>query len=436
MESHISLADLNSNASASESLHTDSSVIFAPTSWSGPIILGVFLGYVTLCSLVRFSRVNSLQSRLGFKDRASLSRMTNQDAFEIVNSIAQFDFPLFYDLAVRLALFETYAVTRVAHVLYGGSDLNNRQKAPKRYADTEVVYVCFANFPPTSPVLSKAVARTNYLHAPYIKSGKIQQQDLLYVLYASFAEPIRFLSLYEYRKLTDMEVAGLATLWKYVADMMEIDYKTVLQKDEWTDGIEFFEDLARFGGDYEDKNLRPTEEIHALGQVLMDLLLQSYPKILTPVGYPAACVLMGPRLRRAFGFHEPGLGITALTYSLLLIRKLVVRFLCLPRINRAVYLSQPDEQTGRMYSYHYMKEPFYVPPTFWQRWNPEALITRLSGGLLPGDGGARMKPEGFLFEDLGPDRVVGQGVEETRDLEEVAKSKAFAGCTYKSAVNA
>ncbi|KAG7436085.1 hypothetical protein ACKRZS_014094 [Fusarium odoratissimum] len=361
--------------------------------------------------------------------------MTNQDAFQVVQNIARFEFPLFYDLAVRLALFETYAVQNVAHVLYGGSDLANRKKAPKRYADTEAVYVCFANFPPTSPVLHKAVARTNFLHAPYIKSGKIKQEDLLYVLYASFAEPVRFLNIYEYRKLTDMEVASLSTLWKYVADMMDIDYRTVLGKNEWTDGLEFFEDMTRFGGDYEDKYLRPTPEIQKLGHVLMEMLLDSYPKIASPLGYPAACVLMGPRLRRAFGFPEPGLAITVLTYSLLLVRKLIVRYLCLPRLAPSIYLSDPDEQTGRIKSYHYMKEPFYVPPTFWQRWNPEAIITWLSGGLLPGDGGPSMKSEGFLFEDLGPDKVVGKGVEETKGFEAIVKTKAFAGCPYKSSEN-
>ncbi|RBA09581.1 hypothetical protein FPRO05_06718 [Fusarium proliferatum] len=315
----------------------------------------------------------------------------------------------------------TYAVQTVAHVLYGGSDLANRKKAPKRYADTEAVYVCFANFPPTSPVLHKAVARTNFLHAPYIKSGKIKQEDLLYVLYASFAEPVRFLNIYEYRKLTDMEVASLSTLWKYVADMMDIDYRTVLGKNEWADGLEFFEDMTRFGGDYEDKYLRPTPEIQKLGHVLMEMLLDSYPKIASPLGYPAACVLMGPRLRRAFG--------------LLLVRKLIVRYLCLPRLAPSIYLSDPDEQTGRIKSYHYMKEPFYVPPTFWQRWNPEAIITWLSGGLLPGDGGPSMKSEGFLFEDLGPEKVVGKGIEETKSFEEVVKTKAFAGCPYKSSEN-
>jgi len=98
-----------------------------------------------------------------------------------------------------------------------------------------------------------------------------------------------------------MEVAAISTLWKYVADLMDIDYKTILQKSEWTDGIEFFEDVSRFGGDYEDKYLRHTKEVQKLGDVLMELLLDSYPRFAAPIGYSAACVLMGPRLRRAFG---------------------------------------------------------------------------------------------------------------------------------------
>jgi hypothetical protein len=99
-------AEPSLKASASESSQSELLISFAPTSWSGPIILGALLGYVVLCSLLRFSRINSLRSKLRLYDRASLSRMTNQDAFQVVQNIARFEFPLFYDLAVRLALFE------------------------------------------------------------------------------------------------------------------------------------------------------------------------------------------------------------------------------------------------------------------------------------------------------------------------------------------
>ncbi|KAI8678826.1 MPAB-Lcp-cat domain-containing protein [Fusarium keratoplasticum] len=411
-----------------------------PSSWSGPVLVGAFLGYAALCSIFRFRRINALQSRLGFHDRKSLGRMTNEEAHQIVRNIANFEFPLFYDLSVRLALFEVCSsqcrgscalLTLGRHMLF-----SQLRSCFMLYADTEVVYCCFASYSPASPGLHKAVARMNYLHAPYIKAGKILQEDLLYVLYASMAEPVRFLRLYEWRELTDMEVAALGTMWKYVADMMEIDYKTVLKKDMWVDGLEFFEDVSRWGEIYEDEHLRPSKEINELGHLLMNMLLQSHAKVARPLGYPAACVLMGPRLRRAFGFPEPGLGITVLTYSLLLARKLTVRYLCLPRFTPCLYISQPDEQTGRISAYHYMKEPWYVASTFWSRWNPEALFTRLAGGLLPGDGGADIKPEGFLPEDLGPERFVGKGVEEGKVMEQEVKKKISLGCPFSAAAKA
>lgn len=106
MDAYVSVAAPNSTVDG-----VDSSLFISamPTSWSGSILLGLFVGYVALCSLFRFSRINSLRSKLGYHDRASLSRMTNQDAFEITSHLARFEFPLFYDLSVRLALFEVYS---------------------------------------------------------------------------------------------------------------------------------------------------------------------------------------------------------------------------------------------------------------------------------------------------------------------------------------
>ncbi|KPM42641.1 hypothetical protein AK830_g3933 [Neonectria ditissima] len=356
--------------------------------------------------------------------------MTNQDAHEIAKNLIYLEFPLFYDLAVRLALFETYAVENIAKLLVAVSDLNKWDTLPKRYEDTEVVFSCFATFPPTSAQLHKAIARINYLHGPFIASGKIRQEDMLYVLYASMAEPVRFINLFEWRQLDDMEVASIATLWKYIGDMMDIDYKSLLQKEEWTDGIEFLEDVSNWASKYEDQYMRPMKEVHDLGEILMQLLLQSHAKFARPLAYLMALVVMGNRLRRAFGFPEPSLGITVLTYSLLLTRKLVLRFLCLPRVVPVEYVSQPDKITGRIKHYHYMKEPWFVPGTFWSRWNPESLLTWVSGGMIPGDGGAKMKPEGFIFADLGPKNTVGRGIEKTLELEERVRQKATTGCPF------
>lgn len=78
-----------------------------PTSASWTKILTVSsISYVVLCSLLRFRRIKNVQSRYNFPDRASLARMTNQEAHEIVRTVIYYEFPLFYDLSLRFALFK------------------------------------------------------------------------------------------------------------------------------------------------------------------------------------------------------------------------------------------------------------------------------------------------------------------------------------------
>ncbi|CEJ81974.1 hypothetical protein VHEMI02070 [[Torrubiella] hemipterigena] len=149
-----------------------------------PFAALVLMGYMALCSSLRFKRVESMQKRLGFQSRDSLSRMTNTQARDIVHSAASYEFPLFYDLALRVALFRTYTVDNIGKLLMSASDLNKQTTAAKRYEDTEVIFTCFFKFAPNSVHLHKAVARMNFLHQSYIKSGKILNKDLLYVLYA------------------------------------------------------------------------------------------------------------------------------------------------------------------------------------------------------------------------------------------------------------
>lgn len=69
------------------------------------VLIGL-AGYVGLCSFLRFRRLRSVQARYKFDTRESLSRMTNQEAHEIVWSLVNYEMPLFYDLSLRLALFE------------------------------------------------------------------------------------------------------------------------------------------------------------------------------------------------------------------------------------------------------------------------------------------------------------------------------------------
>ena len=107
-----------------------------------------------------------------------------------------------------------------------------------------------------------------------------------------------------------------------------------------------------------------------------------------------------------------------------------MRYLALPRLRPLNHFSKPDPKTGRIAHYNYLKEPWYNPSSFATRWNLEALLTRITGGMIPGDGGAAMKPEGFLFEDLGPKKSMCRDREENNRLEEIVRSRAYAGCPF------
>lgn len=102
--------------------------------------------------------------------------------------------------------------------------------------------------------------------------------------------------------------------------------------------------------------------------------------------------------------------------------------------------ANPD--TGR-YNYNvYVLDPWYVKPTFWSRWNPLALFTRLSGAPVPGDGGDRFQPEGYSIDEVGPERLRGQGKKEIeemvkdlerRRLEAMAKGGSGSSCPVSGA---
>lgn len=172
---------------------------------------------------------------------------------------------------------------------------------PTWRADSRLTISSISKFSVDSHALSQAVGRINFLHSPYIKSGKILNQDLLYVLCGSLAEPIRFIGLWEWRALDDMEVAALGTFWKYIGEMMNIDFKAEIGKDEWTDGVEFVEDLAAWAAEYEIHHMRPAPEVKRLGKILIDLLLSAYPSFMQPFVHKVVLVLLGERLRHAFG---------------------------------------------------------------------------------------------------------------------------------------
>lgn len=77
----------------------------AVVSWKTVALTG-FLGYVVLCRALRFHRENAMRRKFGFPDRASLAKMTVEDAQLIIRDLLTLEFPQFGVTALQFGLFK------------------------------------------------------------------------------------------------------------------------------------------------------------------------------------------------------------------------------------------------------------------------------------------------------------------------------------------
>lgn len=83
-----------------------------PSSWRDWLVLSsstVFIVadfYCYLCASLRHQWLEQMYSRYQFSDRASLSKMTNLQAQEIVKGVYYHEFPTFYYLGLMLAILK------------------------------------------------------------------------------------------------------------------------------------------------------------------------------------------------------------------------------------------------------------------------------------------------------------------------------------------
>jgi hypothetical protein len=196
---------------------------------------------------------------------------------------------------------QTYGCETISTLLYQTRQLWHPDYASKRYEDTTVLFGEITLNAPDSPRHIAAVARMNVLHAPYIASGKLYQADLVYTLAMCIHDPLKFYRLYEWREPNDMEKAAMATMWKSIADDMEMDYKGLLAKDTWADGLEFYDDIGMWARKYEADHLKFSALNEKLGNALLGLMTSSVPRWMKGFVEGMLLALMGDRGREAFG---------------------------------------------------------------------------------------------------------------------------------------
>lgn len=375
-----------------------------------------------------------MHRKFGYATRESFAKMSNVDAQEITTYLGQLEFPRIYLASLQFALFKTYGIPTISGLLAATKEFSTPENASKRYTDTSLLIAEFAAHPPKDERTIKAIARMNTIHSRYQKAGKISNDDLLYTLSVFITEPIKFVKSYEWREMTEMEMCAIATFWKSIGDSMGISYEQLTQyQTGWKDGLEFYEDIKAWAGNYEVKYMVPHATNKQTADELVPLLLYFVPRPLKPIAANVVGVLMGNRLRNAMCYPTPSQTHFHTVTAAIESRRFLLRHLSLPRpyIFRVHDLpDNADPKTGRYHPRRYFVHPYYTKPGFWNRWGPGAWFVYLSGGDVPGTKGDLYVPEGYTFEEVGPKNLRGKGIKEMRAFEEKIGSERPLGCPF------
>jgi hypothetical protein len=74
--------------------------------------------------------------------------------------------------------------------------------------------------------------------------------------------------------------------------------------------------------------------------------------------------------------------------------------------------------------------PYYVKPTFWNRWGPTAWVTWALGRPVPGDEGDKYYPTGYSIPDVGPKYFEGKGKKQLAETLEELKGYRTGKCPF------
>jgi len=378
--------------------------------------------YLFIVRALRYRRVDAIKRKYGMLKRDDLSKLTADQAQEVLQELVEMEFPQLFGFSVVFALFKTYAVPSVSSLLVTTGELSRPETASKRIADTGVLILEFCLNNPSSERSMQAIVRMNYIHSRYIKAGKISNDDLLYTLSLFALEPTRWINDHEWRHLSDLEMCSAGTFWKAIGDQMAIDFSPLRSyKTGWKDGLQWLDEVRTWSEGYEGTNVRSAPTNRKLALAHLDVIFLNIPRRWHYIMHWLVATLLGERMRQAMLLPEPPrLFVAALEWTFTL-RKLMLRHLMLPRpeFMRKQHISASSETDGRYSSHIYLTHPWYVKPTFTRRWGLAALFTRMIGRKLPGDDGNKYNPEGYSISEIGPfgtNKSVGTDLAEMRDI--------------------
>ncbi|KAL3439765.1 hypothetical protein BJX65DRAFT_317597 [Aspergillus insuetus] len=396
-------------------------------------ILGL-VGHIALVRVFRYRRMAKIQAPFA-NGRRPLSSMTVKEAHEIIAQLQELEFPWAFSKARRVALLKAGGIPTMSK-LFAVTGQNNRRNAGKRAVDTEVLLREAQSQPRDSDRYAAAVARMNYLHARYRKANKITDPDLLHTLGDGLAEILNVVEREGWRQFTDVEKCALGIFHKNLGEDMGIPFDALPSSaDGWKDGLHFAIELVQWTMKYEEEVARPTATNDQYVRVYVDSAL---PGLVKPVVRQMLGGDLDDVMRTSLCLERPSLPLSILLHLVRSTRRILLRFLALPRpaflAVKLVHGSPNPDSKSKLYNFDRKGlQPWYIRPTFWSRWGPGALLITLFGGRVPGSRGDRYQPQGYDLMTIGPEPQKGKGLDDMGRDVNVIRARGVATCPFSQA---
>jgi ER-bound oxygenase mpaB/B'/Rubber oxygenase, catalytic domain len=237
-------------------------------------------------------------------------RDPDTDYHEIYRQLATLEFPWDMYQALSFALFRTYAVPTVGHLLHRTGEFTAR--AQKRYDDTVLILDAVLEHGFDHPAGRAAIRRMNQMHGAY----PISNDDLRYVLAAFVVAPVRWLRDYGWRDLTDVELRACVAYYRRLGTLMGI-------KDIPADLASF----ERLLDDYEDLHFARNTSSRVIADATLGLMATFPAQRVLPAAWvrAGAQALMDAKLLDALGYPPPKGWLAAGLHYVLRARAALVR---------------------------------------------------------------------------------------------------------------
>lgn len=212
--------------------------------------------------------------------------------------------------AHELAIFHSFAVPGISAILdRTGKFACHGQR---RYDDTVGLLRQIGRGGPRSPGGHAAIRHLNRIHRPH----GIEADDMRYVLATFTVIPVRWISRYGWRRLTQEEIRAAVAYYRDVGRHMGI-----------RDIPQTYEEFETYLDAYERDHHAYADANRRLADALLNVIAAWFPRPARPLVRSCITAALGPPLRRSLGLPEPPAITRAGVHTALVARALLLRLI-------------------------------------------------------------------------------------------------------------